>query len=217
LLLIKVLWSLLYKHTRSCSPTGVKPTHPSGMHSTRAIRTPPARKACHGRRPKRQRSEQQRARAGAEIEDRRRRAAREMINRRLDQRLAVGARDQHARTDRKLDRPECAGAGDVRDRLMREATRDERDERIGSGVVEMAEQDLLARHAERVRHQQFGVETGGVGYGGELPGASREREADQILPGTGRGTSRRLVGGGRPARPRSRRGGGRRRQRRTPP
>ena len=48
-------------------------------------------------RPFGQRREQQRARAGAEIEDAARaRRAREMRDRRLDQRLAVGARDQHA-------------------------------------------------------------------------------------------------------------------------
>ena len=72
---------------------------------------------------------------GAEVEDRRGRAAGEMRDRGLDQRLAVGARDQRAGADREVDRPEAAGAGDVGDRLVREAAVDERGEGLGDGVA----------------------------------------------------------------------------------
>ena len=111
-------------------------------------------------RPLGQRGEQQRPRPGAEIEDRRGRAAGEMRDRRLDQRLAVGPRDQRAGADRKTDRPEIARAGDVGDRFVRQAALDQRGEAAGHGIVEVPEQQLLAGDAERVRHQQFGVEAG---------------------------------------------------------
>ncbi len=77
-------------------------------------------------RPLGERGEQQRARSGAEIEDTARtRRAGEMRDRRLDQRLAVRARDQHAGGDAELDRPEGARAGDVSERLARGAAGDQ--------------------------------------------------------------------------------------------
>ena len=54
----------------------------------------------------------------------------EMLDRRGDQRFAVGPRHQHARADFQLDRPEGALAGDVGDRLaLRAAARPSRESR----------------------------------------------------------------------------------------
>ena len=69
-------------------------------------------------RPHVERREQQRARAGAKVED----AlgplpVLEMLDRGGDQHLGIGTRDENAGTDVKVDVPEGAAAGDVGDRL----------------------------------------------------------------------------------------------------
>src|SRR3546814_12973836 len=73
----------------------------------------------------------------------------EMIDRGLDQRLAIGPRDQRAWADRQLDRPEGAGAGDIGDGLMGEAAREERGKSGRGGMGEMTEQKLFARESEQ--------------------------------------------------------------------
>src|SRR3546814_20877645 len=68
-------------------------------------------------RPFGERGEQQRPRPGAEIEEGARRPRREMFDRRLDQRPAVGARAQHARSDAPPDTPEIAKTDELGERL----------------------------------------------------------------------------------------------------
>jgi len=82
-------------------------------------------------RPDIERSQQQRPRPGAEIENPRGRLpALEMLERGGDQRLAVGARDEDAWADVELDVPEGAAAGDVGHRLTRLAPLDHRPETL---------------------------------------------------------------------------------------
>ena len=76
-----------------------------------------------------------------------------MVDRRLDERFAIGARDQYAGADRQIDRPERTATGDIRNRLLRHAPREQRGEGGGFRIVEVREQHRLARQAERVRHQ----------------------------------------------------------------
>src|SRR3546814_11704926 len=106
----------------------------------------------------------------------------EMIDRGLDQRLAIGPRDQRAWADRQLDRPEGAGAGDIGDGLMGEAAREERGKSGRGGIVEMTEQKPFARESERVRSQSFGVETGGCGVRGEGGGGGGGARPDNNTP-----------------------------------
>src|SRR3546814_13588982 len=91
----------------------------------------------------------------------------EMIDRGLDQRLAIGPRDQRAWADRQLDRPEGAGAGDIGDGLMGEAAGEERGKSGRAGIVEMSAQKPFKSAAERVRHTQIAVamRSGGTRWG----------------------------------------------------
>ena len=81
-----------------------------------------------------------------------------MLDCSLEQGFAIGTRDKHAGADRKLDCPEGAGAGDIGDRLVHEAAGEERREGGGFGGVEMGEEQGFARDAERVGHEQLGIE-----------------------------------------------------------
>ena len=144
----------------------------------RLLRCVHPQSACFG--PLIERGEQQRAWAGAEIEDRRGCALVEMLDRGFDQRLAVGTRDEGARSDLQLDRPEGARAGDVGDGLVSQAALEERFEGLGCGIVEVAEEQVTTGDAEGVRHQEFGVEAGGVGDRGKA------------LCGTGKGSTYRV-------------------------
>ena len=109
-----------------------------------------------------ERGEQQGAGAGAEIEDAARSAgAGEMIDRGLDQRLAVGARDEYAGADLQVDRPEGAGAGEIGDRLVARAAVDECGEGGRDGMVVEREQQAVAVDAQRMGEQQLGVEPRG--------------------------------------------------------
>jgi hypothetical protein len=83
----------------------------------------------------------------------------------LDQGLAGRARDQDVGGDRKRDRPEIAGAGDVGDRLARGAAGEEGGEGRRGGIVEMGEEQGVAGNAERMGHEEFGVEAGGGAVG----------------------------------------------------
>ena len=51
---------------------------------------------------------------------------------------------------------------------MRQPARHESAEALGCRRAHVAQQQLGPRHAERVRHQQFGIEPGGIGDGGEF-------------------------------------------------
>ena len=102
--------------------------------------------------------EQQRAGTRAEVENAPRRTPGEMRHRRLDQRLAIGARHQHARPHRQLDRPEGTTAGNIGDRLMREPPREQRAKAVRRWGVEPLQQQRFARDAEGVCHQQLGIE-----------------------------------------------------------
>src|SRR3546814_15328281 len=59
----------------------------------------------------------------------------------LDQRLAVGPRDQRAGADGEADRPEVAIAEDIGDGFVRQPPRDQRLEAIGHGEARGIEQD----------------------------------------------------------------------------
>src|SRR3546814_4129716 len=121
-------------------------------------------------RPLIERRQQQSAGPGAEIEHGARPRLAEMVDRRLDQRLAVGTGDEHARPDLQLDRPEGAAAGDIRNRLPRLAAAQERFERLRPLVVEPGEEKRFAPDPPGMGHQQFGVEARRVGNGRKTAG-----------------------------------------------
>src|SRR5438270_4813946 len=84
-----------------------------GESASRNVNSDPGRL-----RPDVESGEQQRAGPDTEIEDSLWTiGAVEMLDRRSDENLRIGTRDQHSGTDVEVDVPESAAAGDVRDRL----------------------------------------------------------------------------------------------------
>ncbi|GGA46631.1 hypothetical protein GCM10011395_16130 [Sphingomonas psychrolutea] len=72
---------------------------------------------------------------------------------------------------------------------MRETAGEQRREGGGFGSVEMGEEQGFARDAERVGHQQFGIEARRLADGGEV-GGSRSEGASHSPPACGRGWGR---------------------------
>ena len=126
------------------------------------------------------RREQQRARAGAEIENPPGSPWPEMRDGRFDQGLTVGARDQHAGGDVEADRPEIAPTDDIGDRFMALSARQERLETLGGCHILPADQHDAAIDPQRLRHQQFGVESGGLAAIREKCRSPRERGANSL-------------------------------------
>jgi hypothetical protein len=89
----------------------------------------------------------------------------EMAERGLDHGFAVGPGDQHIRAHLETQRPEVARAGDVRDRLMREAAGEKRVRLHRHGEVAQAEQHLAPLQPGGMRCDQLGIEPGRVADG----------------------------------------------------
>ena len=110
------------------------------------------------------------------------RAPARQVERGLDDVLGLRARDEHARVDRQLDRPEALAADEVGDRLALAPARREVHERARLVGVEPALGIGDQRgpvHAEDVREQQLGVEPRRVAArGGERDQGGVERVAD---------------------------------------
>ena len=119
-------------------------------------------------------------------------AAGQPLARHLDQRLGVGARDQHARVDGELQPPELFLADQVGDRLAGLAPLDERadgGELVGQKRPIELHVELQARQTERVRHQQLGVEA----RRRQVPlGEPGDRPADDLEDGPARRRRRRF-------------------------
>src|SRR6185369_9872992 len=80
-----------------------------------------------------------------------------MLDRRSNQRLAVRARDEGARSHLKIDRPKSAVASDVGDRLSAPAALNMIEEAAWSLAAWIVEDQPIPSDAERRCHQQFGI------------------------------------------------------------
>src|SRR3546814_10736596 len=69
------------------------------------------------------------------------------LDRSLDKRFGVRARDQHIGRDAKRKRPEIARAGDIGDRLAVRPALDQCGESVWGGLGHSVQQQRLARHA----------------------------------------------------------------------
>ncbi len=96
-----------------------------------------------------------------------------MGDRGLDQRLRIGAGDQHVGRHVQVERPEFAAAGDVGDRLAGGAALDQRGKGLGVDRAFGVEQQRQPVEPGDVREQDLGVEP--VDPGG---GAARAAVAD---------------------------------------
>jgi hypothetical protein len=79
-----------------------------------------------------------------------------MLDRRLDQRLAVGAGDEDAWPDLQVDGPEAGAAGDVGHGFAGEATLDVGGEGVRGALLQKQVHRADAG-AERVGHEQLGI------------------------------------------------------------
>ena len=114
--------------------------------------------------------EGERARAGAQVDDQRRRDVGDLLQAPLEEDLGLGARDEHAGPDGDLGGAEDGGAEDVLQRFPGGAPRDEGLQRLDDvGVDERDGREPAAVDAEDVHRQPFGVGAGtrdaGVGEG----------------------------------------------------
>ena len=129
---------------------------------------------------------------------RRNRRAGQPLARHFDQRLGVGAGDQHAGVDGELQPPELFLADEVGDRLAGLAPLDERadgGELLGQQRPIELHVELQARQPERVRHQQLGVEARRRQVSLGEPG---DRPADDLENGPARRGRRRFGGQAKP-------------------
>ena len=84
-----------------------------------------------------------------------------MLHCHVQQCLAVRTRDQHAGTDDNPHRPEIAVTDDISDGFVAQPPFDQRSEALRNAVTRRIEQQIAALNAQRMRKQDFGIETRG--------------------------------------------------------